>query len=85
MFKENTEKIDGKCQEISQKILIKNDKKSSIELHKYEEIQEKHRTDMKNKLKNSYEEIKNILEETYEPFMVQARATGKRPNYGRVV
>lgn len=85
MFKDNTEKIDQKCLEVSQKILIKNDKKSSIELHKYEEIQEKHRNDMKNRLKNSYEEIKSVLEDTYEPFMVQPRAQPGRPNYGKIV
>lgn len=39
MFKTNSEKIEQKCQEISQKLFLKLDKKHAVELHIFQKDQ----------------------------------------------
>lgn len=71
VFKQNTEKIDQKCQDIANQLLIKIDRKKAIEIKAFEEEQERHRREKYNKLKGGFEEIKKILSETYETFIGQ--------------
>jgi len=61
--------IELKCQEISARILIKIDKKKPTEIKIFEEDQDHHRKEMQLRLKVAFEDIKQILCETYESFL----------------
>ena len=52
-------------------ILIKIDKKKVYELRIFEDEQERHRKEVSIKLRNSLEEIRTVLCETYESFIYQ--------------
>lgn len=63
------EKIEGKCNEIANKLLIRIDPKKQYDHKSFEEEQEKWRRDMYQKLKVIFDEIRKILSDTYDPFL----------------
>lgn len=75
MFKADTEKIEMKCEEIASKLLISINKKKAYMVSEFQQEQEKHRKDVLVKLKSILEEIFNILNATYEPFVGCRRET----------
>ena len=75
MFKANSEKIDGKCQEIASKMFISINKKKPYLVSEFEHEQSRHRQDVVSKLQGIFEDIYGILSLTYEPFVAGRRDT----------
>ncbi len=69
MFKENTKKISNKCLEIASRKFIKLDKRKPNEVTHFYAEQEKHLKIVKDQLTANINEIRNILVETYKPFL----------------
>lgn len=68
IFKNNTEKIDNKCQDIASHSFLKIDKKKSYFIEDFQEEQFNHQKSVKDKLTKIFNEIFVILCESYEYF-----------------
>ncbi|EKX36467.1 hypothetical protein GUITHDRAFT_97557 [Guillardia theta CCMP2712] len=67
-FKSNHDQIMKLGNMIADTLLVKIENKRIYEEGSFEQVQDEHRSDVKNKLKNAHEEIKNLISKSYEMF-----------------